>query len=130
MTRINVIPVSELTQPELAGEWKEISRIFNLVRGRIAKGQKPSDIKAPKDYVLGNGHQLFFYTRLGYIRDRMLELAEEMLNRGYNPDLHMLNDVLDAAELDIPQAWFGNYAPTSAAMQMNIQRMIDNGTRV
>lgn len=130
MTRINVIPASELTKPELAGEWKEISRIFNLVRGRIANGQNPGDIKAPKDYVLGNGHQLFFYTRLGYIRDRMLELAEEMLDRGYNPDLQMLNDVLDAAELDIPQAWFGNYEPTHAAMQMNIQRMIDNGTRV
>lgn len=129
MTRVNVVPVQELTHPELSGEWKEISRLFSLVHARVAKGQRPTDIKSPNEYKLGSGHQLFFYTRLGYIVDRMFSLADEMLNRGYNPSLDMLFSIVDGARQDIPPEWFGNYTPTPEAIQLNIQRMIDNGTR-
>lgn len=129
MTRVNVVPVPELTYSELSGEWKEISRLFNLVRARIAKGQCPADVKAPSEYKLGSGHQLFFYTRLGYIVDRMFSLADEMLNRGHNPNLDMLFSIVDSARQDMPPEWFGNYTPTPEVIQLNIQRMIDNGTR-
>lgn len=129
MTRINVVPVAELTQPELAGDWKEIFRVFRLVEARVNKGQRPCDVKKPDVYTLGSGHVTFFYDKLGYIRNRIFRLAEEMLNRGYSPNLEMMNDVLDYAELHIPQEWWNDYNPTVEAVEMNIQRMIDNGTR-
>lgn len=129
MTRINVVPASELNQKELGGEWKELPRTFTLIKARVAKGQLPCDIKAPSEYVLGKGHVMFFFTRVKYLVDRYTELCNEMLNRGYKPNLEMFNDIIDDVESCIPLAWWGDYIPTASAIDMNVQRMIDNGTR-
>lgn len=129
MTRINVVPVPELTLPELKGEYKEITRVFTLVKKRIAKGQSPSDIKQPDHYVLGKGHQVFFYTRIKYLVNRYTLLTERMLDLGYNVNLAMWNDITDDVELSIPGEWWNDYEPTQDAIALNLQRMIDNGTR-
>jgi len=129
VTRINVLPVNELNQKEIGGEWKELPRVFTLIKKRIAKGQSPSDIKAPSEYTLGTGHVLFFYTRVKFLVDRYHALAEEMLQRGYSPNLEMFNDIIDDVELSIPREWWGDYIPTQEAIDMNIARMVENGTR-
>ena len=83
MTRINVVDVKELHYKHLVAEYREITRPFAKVRKRQAKGQKPRDIKAPSDYVLGTGHETFFFTRLQYLVDRYESLVAEMRRRGY-----------------------------------------------
>ncbi|CAH9016416.1 putative Pyrimidine dimer DNA glycosylase [Vibrio phage 393E50-1] len=129
MTRINVLPVNELTLPELRGEYKELPRAFTLIKARIAKGQQPSDIKGPVEYVLGQGHVKFFFTRVKYLADRFTALTERMLDQGYNVNLEMYNDIMDDIELSIPGVWWNDYTPTDDAIAINTQRMIDNGTR-
>lgn len=130
MTRINVIPVEELTQKELGGEWKEFPRLFTLVKNRVIKGDTPETIKGvPPVYTLGTGHVKFFYAKISWAVTRYEELCGEMLKRGYEPNLVMFNDILDDVDSSIPEAWWGDYEPTPEAIQMNLDRMRANGTR-
>ena len=70
MTRINAgIPPAQLTGKHLIAEHREIKRIPNA----IAKGRY--NLKtAPKEFTLGTGHVSFFYTRLGYLKQRYIDL--------------------------------------------------------
>lgn len=54
MTRINLIPVEELTNKHLIAEKHEITRVFAL-----AKNSKPN-VKIPDTYRMGKGHVTFF----------------------------------------------------------------------
>lgn len=55
MTRINLVPPEELSRQHLVAEYRELPRIFALVRAAQGKGLKPANIKAPAVYVLGRG---------------------------------------------------------------------------
>ena len=55
MTRINVIPVQELHNKHLLGEYKEITRVYAITRKNqrdILGGRKV----IPSSYTLGTGH--------------------------------------------------------------------------
>jgi hypothetical protein len=65
MTRVNCIPVHELTDKHAMAEYREIPRLFKLAR--------PCD-DAPTEYKMGAGHVKFFYDKLGYIWSRWCEL--------------------------------------------------------
>lgn len=119
MTRINVVPVESLSRLHLQGEYKEITRVFGLVRKAQQRGNNKFNLNAPKEYTLGTGHVLFFYTRLGYILNRYKELSNEMRNRGYSP-----NQIDDDSLLDgIHKSWIGDYTPTQEAIEINLQRI-------
>lgn len=122
MTRINVVPPAELVNKHLMAEYRELPRIFTDVRKRIAKGQQPADIQRPDRYKLGAGHCLFFVTRCGWLLERYQQLCGELLERGYNLNLELFNDICDAAEL-LPTQWRGAYQPDADAMQINRQRI-------
>lgn len=130
MTRINVVPVQDLTRQELLGEYKEITRPFNKVIARVNKGQSPSDVKGiPADYKMGQGHETFFFDKVQYLYDRYVSICGEMLERGYNVNLELFNDLCDKFQASIPREWWGDYVPTPEAIAINIERMIENGTR-
>ena len=78
---------------------------------------------------MGTGHVTFFFDKIQYLYDRYNELCGELLKRGVNVNLEMFNELCDIFESSIPQEWWGDYTPTEEAIQINIQRMIDNGTR-
>lgn len=126
MTRINVVPPTELTNEHLMAEYHELPRIFSLVRSRISKGHKAYIVRleAPDYYVLGKGHMLFFYTRCQFLIDRFTALAGELLDRGYNIDLGLYNDILDSA-ITLPDEWLGNYEPDDWALVANRERIQD-----
>lgn len=130
MTRINVVPATELTREHLQGEYKEITRVFNLVRKRVDKGHTVADMNIPETYRLGSGHVTFFYDKLQYIHDRYLAIVDEMLNRGYSPNLSLVNDICDSAEKDIPLEWWNNYTPTTEALEANRQRITERKKHV
>jgi deoxyribonuclease (pyrimidine dimer) len=79
MTRINLVPPSELCDQHLLAEWREAPRVFALA-GRAHQPRVTSS-----HYTLGPGHVTFFYTRLDFVEKRLALLRLEMLRRGFRP---------------------------------------------
>lgn len=122
MTRINVVPVDELTDNFILAEYFELPRLFPLIGKAIERG----DNEVPETYRLGTGHMRFFYDKLTYLFRRFEQLDNEGAKRGLN--LKVDPDV-DPAFLD-PQ-WYGpefdnrwnDYTPTPEAIQLNRDRL-------
>lgn len=77
MTRINVVPVEELSDQWLIAEYRELPR---CLKGKIS-------IKdAPNHYVFGKGHMKWARKYALYTANRMKELVEEMKYRGFKPN--------------------------------------------
>lgn len=74
MTRINCIPVTELTDKHLLAEYRELPRVFALAR--------PCE-DAPKEYTMGAGHVKFFYNKLAYLYSRQISIHAELQKRGF-----------------------------------------------
>lgn len=113
MTRINVgIPPKQLTDKHLIAEHRELKRIPNVVsRGRY-------NLKtAPNEFTLGKGHVSFFYTRLGYLRDRYIELYNECRARGFNVQSYI------SSWDGVPTELMGPYTPTEKDIQIVSQRI-------
>lgn len=115
MTRINVgYPVNKLTNKHLIAEHREIKRIPNAVtKGRY----KLSTV--PKEFTLGTGHISFFYVRLGYLKERYIELYNECKKRGFN-----VQSYVDSWN-GIPIELMGDYTPTEKDIQLITQRIQD-----
>lgn len=115
MTRINVgIPPKELTKKHLIAEHREIKRLPNCVsKGKYnLKGQ-------PKEFTLGTGHVKFFYTRLGYLRQRYEELYQECVERGINVQYY--GNAWD----NVPEHLMGNYIPTEEDKRIIRERIAE-----
>jgi deoxyribonuclease (pyrimidine dimer) len=118
MTRINCVPVQELTGPHLVAEYRELPRVFALVQKAAARGT----LNPRVTYTLGAGHLLFFYTRLGYLVKRHAELVAEMRLRGYKPSF---DGVRRDQYPDIPEHCWNDWTPTAAALSINRQRLAE-----
>jgi len=77
MTRINCIPVTDLTDQHLLIEYREITRVFKLHRE-----ERPPE-PWPYRYVLGVGHVKYFYNKGRYLQQRCQDLYTECLNRNF-----------------------------------------------
>jgi deoxyribonuclease (pyrimidine dimer) len=120
MTRINVVPVSELSRQHLVAEYRELPRLFALVGKAIDRGETPRDPRNPDAYTLGKGHVRFFYSRMRYILNRNAELFDEMIFRGYNPKYAPVV----ALEPKF-RNWMGDYLPTEEALAINRARILE-----
>lgn len=83
MTRINLLPVVELSDQHLMAEYRELPRIVNaVICGRL------SGARAPKKYVLGVGHVKFFADKIDFLYTRYIKIWDELVYRGFtlNPD--------------------------------------------
>ena len=123
MTRINVVEPSELTNKHLMGELHEITRVYGLVRKaqdrKINKYNFKDKIKQPDAYTMGTGHVYFFYDKLGFITERYYALNQEALKRSFK-----VNPIIQTELVaDIQAWWFGDYLPTSEAIQINRERI-------
>jgi hypothetical protein len=121
MTRINVVPPSELHTKHLVAEYRELPRIFALVRAAQARGKTPSTLGAPARYTLGRGHVLFFYDKLAWLLARQKSLVAEMVARGYSPQFTQTDELLDA----IAPEWINDWVPDEEALAINRQRIMD-----
>lgn len=121
MTRINCIPPTELSGPHLVAEYRELPRVFALVRAAIMRGEKPNDPRNPVEYRLGAGHVRFFYCRLGYLAQRQASLINEMRARGYQPQYDNTTALLDG----LPAEWCQDWIPTPMAIAMNKARIAE-----
>lgn len=115
MTRINIgIPPKELTDKHLMAEHRELKRIPNVVsRGRY-------NLKtAPSQFTLGKGHVSFFYDKLGYLKERYLELYNECRLRGFNVQSYL------SSWDGVPPELMNSYVPTDRDKQIVRERIAD-----
>lgn len=87
MTRLNLVPVTELMDQHLFAEWREIKMVPKSLRRSIAARGIPHVISnIPPVYTLNKGHVSFFYDKGEYLRHRYEELTKELRARGVNFD--------------------------------------------
>jgi len=118
MTRINCVPVEELTQQHLVAEYRELPRVFTLAKAALDRGFDPAT--CPQAYLLGTGHVKFFYCRLKWLRRRWSELYAEMHNRGYTTNLP--REIGDDTQ-SLPPEWNRDWAPSLKALRLNRARI-------
>ena len=87
MTRINLVPISELADQHLVAEYREIFMVGSSLQRSL---KSPNWLKTknslPKEFTLNKGHVKFFYNKGKYLYNRYLDLVEEMKSRGMSPD--------------------------------------------
>ena len=116
MTRINLVPVGELTRRHLVAEYRELPRIFALMHRWQVRGGLPS---IPSRFALGTGHMTFFVDKALWLLSRQAELVAEMLRRGYHPrytDPYMLATGLDGR-------FMNDWSPTEDDVALSRSRM-------
>lgn len=118
MTRINCVPVEELSGPHLVAEYRELPRVFALAEKAAARG----NLSQPDTYTLGKGHLLFFYTRLEFLARRHAALIEEMKRRSYKPTF---TGIRREDFPSIPDNFWNDWIPTEEALTLNRQRIKD-----
>jgi deoxyribonuclease (pyrimidine dimer) len=122
MTRINCIPVEELTDKHLGAEYRELPRLFGQIQKAIQRGESPNDKRNPTEYKLGTGHTRFFYNKLAWLAERQLQLIAECQKRG-----RKVNYTQIPASVMIMMAYHPdrnlNWTPTPEAMELNRQRI-------
>lgn len=117
MTRINCVPVAELSDKHLGAEYRELPRVFKLAEAAYHRGDNPE--RFPQAYTLGTGHVKFFYARLGYLSRRYGEIIYECMKRG------RVVNFPKPPFVAIPLAWCADWQPTPEALAINRQRIKD-----
>jgi deoxyribonuclease (pyrimidine dimer) len=117
MTRINCVPVQELSDPHLLAEYRELPRIFTKARWPNA-GEKWQH-----SYTLGTGHMKFFYNKLGFLYKRQVELVEELKLRGFKPTFEPANLLVEHD--DKPKNLWQDWTPTEEALAINRARIAE-----
>lgn len=112
MTRINLVPPTELCDQHLLAEHRELTRIPNAVaKGKYhLKGQ-------PAEYKLGEGHVRFFFNKMAFLKKRYDLLHAECKAHGFNVQ-YIWNEELPQD----PTLWL-DYEPTEAALALNRARI-------
>ena len=86
MTRINIIPASELTDQHLIAEYREITMVPGSLKRTLKSKAGYRKERVSSKYTLNSGHVYFFYNKGLYLNKRYKELVQEMKDRGFNPD--------------------------------------------
>lgn len=111
MTRINLVPVSELSDQHLIAEYRELPRVFSYAK--TLKDFKP--VKG--SYRLGTGHVKFFVDKLHFLNDRYAALHAEMNNRGFKTSYSS-----KSFDISIPDVQ-KKYVPTQKEIQISRERI-------
>lgn len=115
MTRINVVPVSELCDQHLLAEHRELTRIPN----DIVKRQGLLPLSTLSAYTLGTGHVTFFRDKLLWLSRRYEQLHQACLQRGFAVSDRWPTEVNQYSHL-----WL-DYQVTELDLQLNRQRIAE-----
>ena len=87
MTRINIVPTSELADQHLVAEYRELFMVGSALQRTLKSKNVDKTLSSlPEKYTLNTGHVKFFYNKGKYLHKRYKELIAEMKARGMNPD--------------------------------------------
>jgi hypothetical protein len=112
MTRINVVPPSELCDKHLLAEYRELPRVFKLAR---------PDADIPAVYVLGTGHVTFFYNKLAFLAKRAEAIYACCRARGFKVQFKPAGLWKACPHKELYQDW----TPTKAAIKLNRARIAE-----
>lgn len=115
MTRINLIPVEELTDKHLIAEKHEITRVFAL-----AKNSKPN-VTIPDTYRMGKGHVTFFYNKIKFVIERYESLCDEVRRRDFNCNQILSEELLK----DMPAHLINPFTPSEEEIKISKARIED-----
>lgn len=122
MTRINVIPVTELSRLHLIAEYRELPRVVSLAVKAHARGCDPEIyLKIFPKYLLGPGHVMFFYPRLKFLNKRFTDICVEMRRRRYTTNYDPAALFMNARHL--PPAWWNDYTVSDNDRKLNTDRI-------
>jgi len=124
MTRINVVPPSELTGKHLCAEYREITRLPGNLAKSLSRAKPFSMDEIPSKYTLGTGHVKYFYNKMLFLEKRFDALIGEMLSRGYNPTYRDSSIFRNCDDI-----FYNDYIPTAEAIEINRQRIIERLTK-
>jgi deoxyribonuclease (pyrimidine dimer) len=120
VTRINVVPVQELTRQHLVAEYREIMRLPKNLNQSLNRKSKPFSMdEIPSQYKLGKGHIKFFFNKFKFLENRFLDLLAEMDRRGYSANFR------DSSMFKVSAEYYNDYKPTEEAMEINRQRIAE-----
>ena len=109
MTRINVIPVEELSDQHLIAEYHELPRVLK---------QDINIADAPENYCLGRGHMKWAKRHSIFIARRYGQLLREMRHRGFKTNFTDSGPALFTSQMRDY-----DYAPTDSDIKLNRLRI-------
>lgn len=113
MTRINLIPVEELTDQHLLAEHREIKRIPNIILSwRFSLDNQP------KEFTLWTGHVKFFYDKMLWLTKRYNELHLECVKRWFKVENYIKNFL--SVNTDF---WINTWRATQRDIEISRQRI-------
>ncbi len=120
MTLVNVVPPEELTGPHLIAEYRELPRVFKLVKAAQLRGLTPATVGVPSQYTVKTGHLKFFYPKCLFLLRRQQSLIREMRRRDYKTFFGGYpNDFL----IGIEPHWLNDWEPDDMALYLNRLRI-------
>lgn len=119
MTRINLVPVQELSDQHLFSEFREIKMIAPAL-ARSLKAVRYSQEKVlariPSEFTLNSGHVMFFYDKGTYLRRRYAMLREELHRRKMRFNRKAKLDY-ERVFTQLGSQFMHDYVPTERALQ-------------
>lgn len=122
MTRINIIPVEELTDQHLMAEYREMFMVGSALQKSL-KSPNWDKNRIPKELTLGTGHVMFFYDKGQYLYKRYEQIRKELTKRNYKLDKTRLFKVTQ-----FPTEYYNDWTPTDrdrAILRERIQERIN-----
>ena len=124
MTRINIVPTSELADQHLVAEYRELFMVGSALQRTLKSKNKDKTLSSlPEKYTLSTGHVKFFYNKGKYLHKRYKEIVAEMKARGMNPDPER-----KFKREQWPDELYGDWTPTPdehLIVRQRIQERID-----
>lgn len=119
MTRINLIPVEELTDQHLMAEYRELPMIAKALEKTLRSKSGYQETKVSSTYILGTGHIYFFYNKRDYLVDRYIKLVKELNCRKFNIDPNARNVFWEVFD-NITQV---HWKPSTEEIEINRSRI-------
>ena len=117
MTRINILPVEELTDQHLMAEYREIFMIGSALQiSRKSKNWDPKRI--PDKFTLNAGHVMFFYDKGKYLYKRYDQIRVELKKRNFNLDKSRHFKVTQ-----FPTEYYNDWVPTKEDQSIVLKRI-------
>lgn len=123
MTRINLVPPSELMDQHLFAEFREIKMVpKSLARSIAARGVQGVLERIPARFTLNTGHVSFFYDKGAYLLERYGLLRLELDRRGIN---YNRESMFDPDGTMLSEHWCKHWEPDEDALAIIRQRIAE-----
>ena len=117
MTRINIVPVEELTDQHLMAEYREIFMIGSALQISL-KSENWDPKRIPDEFTLNTGHVMFFYDKGKYLYKRYKQIQKELTKRNFKLDSTRLFKVTQ-----FPTEYYNDWEPTKEDQAIVWQRI-------